>query len=149
MRKMDEEIYRTIHRPGRFKKIAEENSIKESTLYRYGLPIENNGLNIPLAKLAGIMKSAAYYGILHFIAAQCRRIVVPVPRAPRNKLDESEMVQHYQRSCNTAISQLIDFFKSPSKTRYDSASKALTDVASESFSIQKSLRNTDQLEFSF
>lgn len=149
MRKMDHEIHKTIHFKGKFKRIADENDINKSTLYRYGLPIENNGLNIPLAKLAGIMKSAGYYGILHFIAAQCNRLVVHVPRAPRSKMDESEIVQHYQHTCNTASSQLLDFFRNPTKSMYDAVRQALNDVASKSFSIQKRIQNYHQLEFSF
>ncbi len=149
MRKMDHEIHKTIHFKGKFKQIADDNNIKESTLYRYGLPIENNGLNIPLSKLPGIMKSAGYYGILHYIAAQCNRLVVHVPRTPRCKMDEGEIVQHYQQTCNYAMAKLIDFFKAPTKSMFDAVRQALTEVASESFSIKKQIENYSQLEFSF
>lgn len=149
MRKIDYEIYKTIHFKGRLKKIADENGIKESTLYRYALPIENNGLNIPISKLAGIMKSAGYYGILHFVAAQCQRLVVLVPRVPRSRMDENELVQHYQQTCNTATSQLIEFFKHPTKSCFNAVCQSLMDVAAESFSIQKRIENYHQLELSF
>lgn len=140
--------YRTIHHRG-IDTVATETGITKSTLYRYALPTDQSGLDIPLEKLVPIMNSAKHYEILKIVAASCGFIPIKVPRAAYSKRDESEIVHHYQNVCSEAVAKLLKFFEKPSQKNCDAAVEALQTVAGESVAVKKRVQRHSQHEFKF
>ena len=84
MRGLDLAAYETLHRSRKtVEQISTETGLNKSSLYRYGLPPESNGLDIPTRKLVPIMRSAGNYTILKTLAAACGFLLVRVPRSAR------------------------------------------------------------------
>ena len=138
MRGFDLAAYETLHRSSKnIEQISTETGFNKSSLYRYGLPIESSGLDIPLRKLTPIMKAAGNYSILKTLAGANGYLLVRAPRAARNKLDDDRMVNAYQKNCNTAVHKLLIFLERPTTKTHRALSEALDTVAADSIGIKK------------
>lgn len=147
MRGMDAAAYETLHRGRKtIEEISTQTGISKSSLYRYGLPVESSGLDIPLRKLVPIMKAAGNYSILKILNTSCGFLPVRVPRAARCKLDDEKMVSRYQRTCNDAVNRLLQFLEKPTVNTHNALNIALDDVASQSMGIKKRAATWQQTE---
>lgn len=147
MMNLQEAKYRTIHcRKGAVDAIATQTGIEKGTLYRYALPDDQSGLDIPMSKLIPIMNASKVYDLLRIMAVSCGFLAVRIPRTARSKRDESEIVHFYQKVCNEAVSKLLDFFENPSEQLLRAAVDALQDVAAESIAVQKNVEHHHQTD---
>jgi hypothetical protein len=150
MTSLDQAKYDTIHRSKKpVKRIAEDTGIKEGTLYVYGLPAEANGRDIPLAKLLPIMKAAGNYAILKSLNNACGFLMVRIPRAAANKLDEARMVSDYQKLCADTVASLVQYLEHPDKKNCEAVISNLRMVMAESAGLEKRMRTHHQLELGF
>jgi hypothetical protein len=87
--------------------------LTRSALYRYGLPVETTGLDIPMRKLAPIMKAAGDYRLLRKLAAECGYLLVREPKTPRTRLDSVQLVGLLQKCASDAVQKTLEFFEKP------------------------------------
>lgn len=147
MDRLTRELHRTIHgQKQTIDQLAQATGFKAATLYRYGLPPETSGLDLPLRKAVPIMKAANYYGVLKAMADLCGFLLVRPPRARRNQQDEDELVHDYQAQCHATVSALLEFFKAPNVQLCRAAMETLRQTAIASIGIEKRLKTHGQTE---
>lgn len=147
MNDLDTAVWRTVHSgKDSVERIAEATGINRNTLYRYGLPIGANGLDIPLTKLIPIMRAAKRFDILKVVASQCGWLLVRVPRVPRSRRDQDVIVSGFQKVCAMVGQRLIEFFDRPSREAQKQACDGLMACVAEAIGIEKRIRNFYQLE---
>lgn len=147
---LNEAVYRTIHRSkGSVDSIACQTGINKNTLYRYALPADQSGLDIPLTKLVPLMNASQTFDILRIMALSCGFLLVKVPRSAQTRMDESEIVGNYQKVCHTAVEKLMAFFHLPTKVTLQGAIEGLNEAAAESIAIKKRCEKHQQREFDF
>lgn len=150
MRGIDKAAFETLHRSNKkIDEISTETGINKASLYRYGMPLAQNGLDIPIRKLSPIMQAAHNYRILHVLAAENGFLVVREPKAPGCKADENILISRLQQSAAEAVGKTIQFFEKPSVTYMEAAEDALNASAGVAMGLKKLIQRRGQLEMRF
>lgn len=146
MNSLDAVISETLHGDGKINKIAEKTGMSKSTLYRYGLPPQTTGLDIPLRKLAPILCAIGDYRILHKIAAECGFLCVREPRVGSLRRDREELIGELQKNAADAVLNTIKFFDKPHNVNYDASVDALNATQRSAVGIKRVVQRRGQLE---
>ncbi|QQS35737.1 MAG: hypothetical protein IPM56_16070 [Ignavibacteriales bacterium] len=138
-RTLNEAIYRTLHRSKKnIKEIADEIGKKEVTLYRWASPDQNSShSNLPIKHLLALLNSSNNDAILDYFEWKRGRVAVKIPRAAISRLEETELVEHYQESTLNAVKSLRTFLNNPTAETFKAVDDALRSVMSESASIDR------------
>lgn len=149
MATLDAVTAETIRGADKIKLIAAKTGIPKGTLYRYGLPVETTGLDIPIRKLVPIMKAAGNYAILRRLAADCGYLLVREPRTPRNRMDSVQLIGKLQKCASEAVQKTVEFFEKPRVAAMSAAASALDDTACTAIGLKKTVLRSNQLELAF
>jgi hypothetical protein len=140
-------LYKTIHRNKKSAaQLADETGISYSYLCRAGLPMDESGVRFPVDYLVPLMKSANDYSVLKHIAALCGFLCIRTPRGFADKRDEMDAVNHYNALCAEAGKRLMDFFRAPSQANLEAVDTALQEVMQYAASLQRRIKNHNQME---
>jgi hypothetical protein len=142
-------LYTTIHRNAKsVAQLADETGISPSYLYRAGLPTDESGVKFPIEHLIPLMKSSGDYSVLKYLNRLCGFLTVRAPRGFHDKRDEVDAVNEYNTLCSAASKLLMDFFQSPSPAKLEETNSALQAVMEYSASLQKRIKDFNQMEMS-
>jgi len=138
-RTLYESIYKTLHRSAKeLTEIADDCGLSANSLYRYSSQEDSTSFaDLPLRRLLPIMNSTNNDTILDFLEMKRGRIAFRIPRVACTKLNDSEMVEHYQNVTIDAVKTLRQFLSNPTKKNYKYIEDALREVMQESASINK------------
>jgi len=149
MNSLDAVISETLHGEGKINKISEKTGMSKSTLYRYGLPPQTSGLDIPLRKLAPILRAAGDYRILHKIAAECGFLCVREPRVACLRRDREELIGELQKNAANAVLCAIVFFDRPGNSTFQNSIEALDNTQRSAVGVKRVVQRRGQLELNF
>ena len=142
-------LYKTIHRNAKpAAQLADEIGISYSYLCRAGLPTDESGVRFPLELVVPLMKSAGEYSLLRHLAMLCGFLLVKAPRGFRDRSDEVETVNNYNKLCAITSSHLMEFFKTPSPLLIEKTTESLRSVMEYSAALQKRISDYNQMELS-
>lgn len=138
-RRLNEAIYTTLHRSKKeLAEIADDCGVSANSLYRYSSPEESNSFAaLPLQRVLPILNSTNNDAILDFLEMKRGRIAFKIPRVACSKLNDSEIVEHYQNVTIDAVKALRQFLSKPNKKNLRSVEDALIEVMQESASVKK------------
>jgi hypothetical protein len=140
-------LYKTIHRNAKSaEQLADEIGISYSYLCCAGLPLDESGVKFPLENIIPLMKAAGDYSVLKHINQLCGFLMVRAPRGFRSKIDEVLAVNEYNALCSAASKLLMEFFHEPSPAKLEDTNAALQAVMECSASLQKRIKDFNQME---
>lgn len=140
-------LYKTIHRNAKSaEQLADEIGISYSYLCRAGLPLDESGVKFPVENLVPLLRAASDYSVLKYINQLCGFLTVKAPRGMRSKIDEVDAVNEYNALCSSASKMLMEFFRSPSPAKLEETNAALQAVMECSSSLQKRIKDFNQME---
>jgi len=147
-RTLNEAIYKTLHRSKKeLAEIADDCGVSANSLYRYSSPEESNSFTpLPLQRVLPILNSTNNDAILDFLEMKRGRIAFKIPRVACTKLNDSEIVEHYQNVTIDAVKTLRQFLSQPNKKNLKSVEDALIEVMQESASIKKYVAKKARLQ---
>ena len=140
-------LYVSVHRSKKsVAQIADELGISENYLYRLVSLSEDSPLNFPLHLAVPLMKSTKKYELLRYIAAECGFICSRVPRMPRNRLEESDLIYFYQNQGIRASEKLLKFVRHQTEENRKAAFVEIHKELEQSVGILKRLENWGQFK---
>lgn len=132
-------IYETIHRSKKdINEISEETGISYNLLSRYCYPDDNTSFaKMPLLALLPILNSADNNAILDYFENKRGRVAFKIPRGCMPKMEESELLEDYQKVTIDAIRALREFLSNPDGFTYKAVDDALKTVMARSAGVKK------------
>lgn len=138
-------VYQTIHQ-GKLgiPDLADAYGLTENSIYKMAL--EDSQLVSAIKRVTSMMMLQCRDDILVAMNQRVGRLSIKIPRVPKNKQEETELIATYQEKANDAVSALIKFFGDPSPMHRDLLVDKLTDMTQFSMGIQKRVENGNQLD---
>ena len=118
--------------------LAKKLGVSENYLYKISLPEFNqNNANAPLRKIIAIAKHQKSKKLAEYVAQEFNGMFVTIPRSARDRRDENEIVNDYQRTTSRAVQMLMEYFEKPDEDNYNQLIKQLRDVMEKSEGIRR------------
>lgn len=132
-------IYDTIHRSKKdINEIAEETGISYNLLSRYCYDDSNPSMaKLPLQSLLALLNASDNNAILDYFENKRGRVAFKIPRGCMPKIDETELLEKYQKTTIDAVKALREFLSDPITEKYNLLDQALKTVMAESASVKK------------
>jgi hypothetical protein len=143
MNTLDRVIAETLHGTGKIEMISRKTGLTKSALYRYGLPPATSGLDIPLRKVASIVRAAGDYRILHALAAECGFLCFQPPRVG---CSGAQSAADFQRSAAEAVVRCLEYFEKPTLTLARAATASLDMALRTAAALKRALLRRGQNE---
>ena len=139
-------LWKNVHGSSKkIEQIANEMGVSKEIVYRWCLE-STSGADMPLKRLVDLTMVTKRKDVLRTVAAQCNCFLVRYPRRGANRLEKTAMINNYQQDCNNAVSLLLKWVNFGDDNTAIRLQRALRKVSEESYSIEKRVNNTNQLE---
>ncbi|MBC8377204.1 MAG: hypothetical protein H8E26_14260 [FCB group bacterium] len=139
-------VYKTIHQ-GKLNipELADTQGLTENSIYKMAL--EDSGTVKNLKRVVSLIMLQGRDDILIALNQRVGRLSIKIPRTPKNKEEESEVVANYQQLANDTVGAMLQHFAKPSQETMDMCVSKLTEITQTSIGIQKRIENGNQLSF--
>lgn len=113
-----------------------------STLYKACSITEDNPPPFDLEWLVPFMNAKKNYNILKHLCLMCGFLPpAKIPSYKKEIKDKNKMTIEYQKICNEAVTNLMEFINDPTENKYDDLRKSLEQVIKKSLTANNYCRN--------
>ena len=137
-------VYQTVHQ-GKLgiPDLADTQGLTENSIYKMAL--EDSHLVKAIKRVISLMMLQGRDDILTVMNQRVGRLSIKIPRVPKNKKEESQVLADYQQLANDTVGAMLQHFAKPSQETMNLCVSKLTEITQMSIGIQKRIQNGNQL----